>query len=49
MTLERSTAPVILQGIVRQDRAWCRVLEFAKELGISAACDPFHLLERRGG
>jgi hypothetical protein len=49
MTLERSTAPVILRGIVRQDRAWCRVLEFAEELGISAAYDPFRLLERRGG
>jgi len=42
-------APVILRGIVRQDRAWCRVLEFAEELGISAAYDPFRLLERRGG
>jgi hypothetical protein len=40
---------VILRGIVRQDRAWCRVLEFAEELGISAAYDPFRLLERRGG
>jgi len=25
------------------------VLEFAEELGISAAYDPFRLLERRGG
>jgi hypothetical protein len=49
MTLERSSAPVILRGIVRQNRAWCRVLEFAEELGISVAYDPFRLLERRGG
>ena len=49
MTLERSTAPVILRGIVRQARAWRTMLEFAEELGISAAYDPFRLLERRGG
>jgi hypothetical protein len=49
ISLKCSTAPVILRGIVRQDRAWCRVLEFAEELGISAAYDPFRLLERRGG
>jgi len=49
MTLERSSAPVILRGIVRQDRAWCRVLEFDEERGISLAYDPFRLLERRGG
>ena len=49
MTLERSTAPVILRGIVRQGRAWCRVLEFAEEFGISVAYEPFRLLERRGG
>lgn len=49
MTLERSTAPVILRGIVRQSRAWCRVLEFAEEFGISVAYEPFRLLERRGG
>jgi hypothetical protein len=45
----RSGAPVILRGIVRQDRAWCRVLEFDEERGISLAYDPFRLLERRGG
>jgi hypothetical protein len=42
-------ASVILRGIVRQNRAWCRVLEFAEELGISVAYDPFRLLERRDG
>ena len=40
---------MILRGIVRQNRAWCRVLEFAEELGISVAYDPCRLLERRGG
>jgi len=49
MTLERATAPVILRGIVREGRAWCRVLEFAEELGISVTYGPFRLLERRGG
>ena len=31
------------------DRAWCRVLEFAEEFGISVHYNPFTLLERRGG
>jgi hypothetical protein len=42
-------APVILRGILREGRAWCRVLEFAEEFGISASFDPFALAERRGG
>lgn len=31
------------------DRAWCRVLEFAEELGISVSYDLLVLGERRGG
>ena len=53
MTLQTGNAPVILTGIVRPseagDRAWCRVLEFAEEFGISVGFEPFTLLERRGG
>ena len=53
MTLQSGNAPVILTGIVRPsesgDRAWCRVLEFAEEFGISIHYNPFTLLERRGG
>jgi hypothetical protein len=53
MTLQSGNAPVILTGIVRPseagDRAWCRVLEFAEEFGISIHYSPFTLLERRGG
>ena len=46
-------APVILTGILRPgangDRAWCRVVEFAEEFGISVSYDPLVLTERRGG
>ena len=53
MTLQSGSAPVILTGIVRPsaagDRAWCRVLEFAEEFGISVAYEPLVLGERRGG
>ena len=46
-------APVILTGILRPspegDRAWCRVLEFAEEFGISVSFEPLVLGERRGG
>jgi len=35
--------------ILREQRAWCRVLEFAEDFGISASFEPFTLLERRGG
>ena len=53
MTLQTVNAPVILTGIVRPsgagDRAWCRVLEFAEEFGISVIYEPFTLLKRRGG
>ncbi|QEY31824.1 hypothetical protein EVJ50_05780 [Synechococcus sp. RSCCF101] len=55
MSLQSATAPVILRGILRPQaagqpaRAWCRVLEFAEEFGISVRFDPFTLLARRGG
>ena len=53
MSLQSSSAPVILRGIVRPgtngDRAWCRVVEFAEEFGISIGFDPLRLGERRGG
>ena len=31
------------------DRAWCRVVEFAEEFGVSVSYDPLVLGERRGG
>jgi hypothetical protein len=49
MTLQSGNAPVILRGILRENRAWCRVLEFAEEFGISVSFEPFTLWERRGG
>jgi hypothetical protein len=49
MTLQHGNAPVILRGILRGNRAWCRVLEFAEEFGISTSFEPFTLMERRGG
>jgi hypothetical protein len=35
MTLQNGNAPVILRGILRENRVWCRVLEFAEEFGNS--------------
>lgn len=49
MSLQGGNSPVILLGIMRADRGWCRVLEFAEELGITASIQPFVLGERRGG
>jgi len=49
MTLQGGNAPVNLRGILREDRGWCRVLEFAEEFGISVQFDPLTLHERRGG
>ena len=53
MSLQSGSAPVILRGILRPesdgDRAWCRVVEFAEEFGISVSFDPLRLGERRGG
>ena len=44
LTLQTGNAPVILTGILRPgasgDRAWCRVVEFAEEFGISVSDDP---------
>ena len=53
MSLQSGSAPVILRGILRPgtdgDQAWCRVVEFAEEFGISVGFDPLRLGERRGG
>ena len=53
MALQSNAAPVILRGIIRShhngERAWCRVVEFAEEFGISLTFDPLRLGERRGG
>ena len=53
MALQGGQTPVILTGILRPspegDRAWCRVLEFAEEFGISVSYEPLLLGERRGG
>ena len=53
MTLQTGNAPVIPTGILLPcpsgDCAWCRVLEFAEEFGISLRYDPLLLGERRGG
>ena len=47
--LHDNYGPVILRGILRHDRAWCRVLEFAEAFGISTSFEPFGRGERRGG
>lgn len=53
LTLQTCNDPVILTGIllpdVSGDRAWCRVVEFADEFGISVSYDPLVLGKRRGG
>ncbi len=57
MSLKTFNAPVILTGIMRPSndrptqtaRAWCRVVEFAEEFGVSIAYIPLALGERRGG
>ena len=57
MSLQTGNAPVILTGIMRPSndrpaqsaRAWCRVVEFAEEFGVSIAYNPLVLGERRGG
>ena len=57
MSLQTGNAPVILTGIMRpctdrlthNARAWCRVLEFAEEFGVSIAYTPLVLGDRRGG
>ena len=57
MSLQTSNAPVILTGIMRPSsdhpaqmaRAWCRVVEFAEDFGVSISYNPLVLGERRGG
>ena len=53
VALEGGQTPVFITGILRPslegDRAWCRVLEFAEEFGISVSYEPLVLGERRGG
>ncbi|MAH58543.1 MAG: N-acetylmuramoyl-L-alanine amidase [Synechococcus sp. ARS1019] len=49
MTLKTDQAPVILRGILREERVWCRVVEFAEEFGISMQFNSVVLQERRGG
>ena len=53
VALQTRTAPVILRGILRPsdegDRAWCRVVEFAEEFGVTVRVEPLELGERRGG
>ncbi|MFN7901200.1 MAG: N-acetylmuramoyl-L-alanine amidase [Synechococcaceae cyanobacterium] len=49
LTLQGANSPVILVGLVYDNSAYCRVLEFAEELGISASFNPFALQEMRGG
>ena len=53
LSIQSGAAPVLLVGILRSEmgdeKAWCRVLEFAEEFGISVQFDPFVLGERRGG
>ena len=53
LSIQSGAAPVLLVGILRtemgEEKAWCRVLEFAEEFGISVQFDLFVLVERRGG
>ena len=52
LTLQMGITPVILTGIIRTDtsvdRAWCRVVDFAEEFGISVSYDLLLLDECRG-
>lgn len=49
MSLQGSNSPIILIGILRSGKAYCRVLEFAEEFGITKSFNPFKLGTRRGG
>ena len=49
ITLQDSQAAVIMSGILRDGRVWCRVVEFAEEFGISVQFSPLVLQDRRGG
>jgi len=49
MAVQSGNSPVILRGILREQRAWCRVLEFAEEFGISASFEPSPCWSAAGG
>ena len=49
MSLQSGSSPMILRPGTDGDRAWCLVVEFAEEFGISFGFDPLRLGERRGG
>jgi hypothetical protein len=49
MALQGFSSPVILVGVIHDSKAYCRVLEFADELGISTTFNPFKLLDIKGG
>lgn len=49
LALQGSNSPIILVGLIHDNAAYCQVLEFADELGISATFNPFVLHEQRGG
>jgi len=49
LSLQGSCSQVILVGVIYEDNAYCKVLEFADELGISATFNPFKLLSMQGG
>ena len=49
LALQGLNSPVILVGVIHQNEAYCRALEFADELGISTSFNPLVLHDRRGG
>ena len=53
LSIQSGPAPVLLVFILRSEmgdeKACCRILEFAEEFGISVQFDPFVLEERRSG
>ena len=40
---------MILVGVIHDSKAYCRVLEFADELGIATTFNPFTLHDNKGG
>ena len=49
MALQGETYPLIMVGVFINNHGYCRVLEFAEELGITCSFNPFSLGERLGG
>lgn len=49
MSLQGQNSPVILIGIMRDGIPYCKVYEFAQELGITTTFNPFQLGRRLGG